>query len=104
MLLPLWYSKYSFEGSIANVYFTLQILKIYVLIITFFCINQNFVDISSAAPLMSNKQRSPPFKKEGKLESFKSKLTEPKHTVKHKHIIPHTKQVIFLKFAAFTIK
>lgn len=62
----------------------------------------HFVDISSAAPLMSNKQRSPPSKKEGKLESFKSQLTEPKHTVKHKHIIPHTKQVIFSKFAAFT--
>ncbi|URE30107.1 hypothetical protein MUK42_19670 [Musa troglodytarum] len=51
----------------------------------------------SVAPLMSNKQRSPPFKKEGKLESFKSKLTEPKHNVKHKHIIPHIKQVIFFK-------
>ncbi|CAD5163896.1 protein PAIR1-like [Musa acuminata AAA Group] len=51
----------------------------------------------SAAPLMSNKQRSPPFKKEGKLESFKSKLTEPKHTVKHKHIIPHTKQEEFVR-------
>ncbi|URE30099.1 hypothetical protein MUK42_19670 [Musa troglodytarum] len=51
----------------------------------------------SVAPLMSNKQRSPPFKKEGKLESFKSKLTEPKHNVKHKHIIPHIKQEEFVR-------
>nr|XP_018676072.1 PREDICTED: uncharacterized protein LOC108951710 [Musa acuminata subsp. malaccensis] len=51
----------------------------------------------AVAPLMRNKGGSPLLKREGKSKSVKLKLTESKHNMRHRHELPHRKQMIFLR-------
>ncbi|KAJ8511737.1 hypothetical protein OPV22_002171 [Ensete ventricosum] len=53
--------------------------------------------LCAVAPLMRNRGGSPVSKREGRQKSVKLKLTESKNNMRHRHELPHRRQMIFLR-------